>query len=188
MIPQPKKSIMRMFPTLWLPGQPLPGAMGFAPGYPCCCGGGCVFCDDFCDEGTMPSQLEVTLSGVVNAAFCSDCDDLNDTWILDCVGREIGTCNIAYCGYWHLLESSICGVNGILCLFETGIGAPLADFKLVIHFTDQTEPTCVSSVLIFKSDTITIPLSCSSTFNETSGPFIGLECNISGATCTVTGV
>jgi len=66
MIHQPKKTLLQ-FPGLWLPGSPLPGAMGF--GRRCCCGG-CPHCD-----GTSPDSLSLVFTGFIDYASCTDCDE-----------------------------------------------------------------------------------------------------------------
>lgn len=78
MIRHPAKKMLMPF-GLWLPGSPLPAALGIGGhGMGCCC-----FCDP-CD-GAVPEGLSVVISGIVDDE-CSDCDAFNDTYILD---REI---------------------------------------------------------------------------------------------------
>ena len=128
---RPKESLIQ-FPSLWLPGSPLPSSRGM-PGYPCCCGGcGDGFdCDEFCIDGNAPAQLEVEMIGLTNES-CSDCDDLNGTYVLDCEGEATG-CSFG-CNWWHLLESPACGIYSISCsLFTNGL--------LVIFSTDDF-PSC----------------------------------------------
>ena len=87
---RPKEALIQ-FPSLWLPGAPLPSSRGM-PGYPCCCEQPCSdWCEDCAkyhpgppiDSG-MPVEVEVTLSGIVESvAGCDDdCTDLNTSFIL----------------------------------------------------------------------------------------------------------
>ncbi len=77
-IQQPKKSLLP-FPGLWLPGSPLPGAMGFARR--CCCGGeGGIPCNTC--SGTTPIQMEIVVPDHANGS-CLDCIGFSGTFILD---------------------------------------------------------------------------------------------------------
>lgn len=78
----------------------VPAYLKFAPGYPCCCGGGCTFC-----SGETPQQFEVVIIGVEerDPPRCGDCDEWNTTFILnfsqfctdvdnnrDCIWQHVG--------------------------------------------------------------------------------------------------
>ncbi len=77
MIHQPKKTILQ-FPGLWLPGSPLPGAVGF--GRRCCCGEEEVC--QACLNSPHPAELFLTLLGVVNGSTCTDCNEFDNTWTI----------------------------------------------------------------------------------------------------------
>ncbi len=68
---------------LWVP-QPL----RFAGGYPCCCCDGCT---------KFPSQLEIVIAGIINDN-CSDCTDLNATYVLS--RTDPSPVSATYC-YWR---------------------------------------------------------------------------------------
>lgn len=50
----------------------------FWAGCPCC---GC----NSCNAGTVPDQVQVDMSGFTNSGVCSDCSELDGTYILDLI-------------------------------------------------------------------------------------------------------
>lgn len=146
---------------LWVPTQPAlsPG------GYPCCCVTEYEDCTDFCEPETIPDYFEGVFSGFVNED-CTDCEDLNDTFILE---RYLETC-VYY--YWFGIdpEDYLCydeGWCGPYPPYDTGINyitlgvgrqsAPYAledkfGIWIVIHFSrcvGVLSPVCTTSLVLY---------------------------------------
>lgn len=88
---------------------------------PCCCGGAaCIFCT----SGTVADELEVTIAGLANGT-CSNCGDLNDTYILQSVGEVPAGC------CWTYEFSETCGWDQIVACISHPIAS---DYFLEVSF------------------------------------------------------
>lgn len=77
MRPYTPKEALIQFPSLWLPGSPLPSSRGL--GRRCCC---VEDCPNLC-TGSIPQQIEVTITGVQDGT-CDECAAYwNDVFIID---------------------------------------------------------------------------------------------------------
>jgi len=168
-IQQPKKTLLQ-FPGLWLPSSPLPGALGFARR--CCCGGGsdCLRCE----SGTAPQQIEVVITGVTNN-FCSDCDDWNDTWILDFVTISADD----LCRWEYIIDPTSCSATFI----DGRILNVGGNAQFIIAF--RSPPTVLQGS--WKSNVVGSPIDCSdlAALSFSAQP-IGFPCNEDSSTCVVT--
>lgn len=103
MIYKPKEALIQ-FPSLWLPGSPLPSSRGL--GRRCCCGCSCEAVQDI-------EEVSLTFSGIPNNE-CTDCSFLNtDIFVLsaDVVPEQ-------ECRWDLILESPYtCAV----CRFSVGV-------------------------------------------------------------------
>lgn len=83
--------------------------------YPCCCEdegteADCVRCDD-----NTPDPITVTISGVSNTEDCSECEDMNGSFVLDWVSG---------CKWQLALSPTICDYEYITFYFESGVIQP----------------------------------------------------------------
>lgn len=113
---QPKKTLLQ-FPGLWLPDREphhpwhLPSRSSRGLARRCCCDEVCPNCG-----GTTPDQFEVVITGVLPFEFfdCVNCNDLNDTYILDWSENNPTTGEPdSQCHWVYFLPSRICGIDFI---------------------------------------------------------------------------
>lgn len=154
------------------------------PGCPCCCSDVCGNCTDDPSSRT-PCAWLVEASGIVPHAVdpCADCDDLNDSFIVDQryqIGALPVTCTSGpgQCCRYYELPSTICNVNFIVVwagarLFFCSILDPLGGFNWCNprgSFTWPIAATCLGldqAVMVFDLEA-------------------GAGCDFSGATIKIT--
>src|SRR5687768_1997028 len=94
---------MDLLITLLMLGGWLPLAFFWA-GCPCCSGVPCANCD----PGTITAQIQVTLSGIVDAGVCTGCTQANGVWITTVNVAPTGTCGSpANQCRWYAHDSSL---------------------------------------------------------------------------------
>lgn len=92
----PRAKSFIQLPWLWVP-KPL----GFAGGYPCCCGCDCPVC-----SGGCPRQMQVSIAGIVNGS-CGSCGTFNGTFTCDWSEYALGG-SVMRCFWEYLFGSTIC--------------------------------------------------------------------------------
>lgn len=106
-------------------------------------------CPSFCNLGTVPGQIQVTLSGITGGGAC--CSPLNGTYILD-----FNISNLVQCSWVYTFPSTVCAGNGdfvqLFCNVTTG--------KLNVTLDDTTFHSFITW-----SAFITTPANCA--FNQT---------------------
>ncbi len=88
----------------------VPKPLRMSPGYPCCCGGGVC---DLCVAGTIPSQMQVTFSGLENQV-CEECTTFNtEIFVLDYISPCL----------WGMTDLGVCSAISLQVLLADN-GAP----------------------------------------------------------------
>lgn len=121
MIYKPKEASIQ-FPSLWLPGSPLPSSRGM-PGYPCCCEDECR---SYCIDDNLPDEVQVTISGLTDRSCTQEeCDVLNATHILAWDPVAFNPCR------WWITVASECSLmnspassGGIYAAIRLFLGVP----------------------------------------------------------------
>ena len=151
----------------------VPPYLKFAPWYPCpdCCGTNCIHCQ----TGTAPNQYQIVVAGVGNAS-CSDCGDFNATWVVDFAGIDGHPCLWTY-----TLSSTICTAT-ILSIEFFNPGSPQNGSVLVAF---EVSLFGTRALHFLKTNVFGAPMDCELSSFSVGGP-ASSQCNISGATCTVT--
>lgn len=149
--------------TILIPFLACPPILGLFLGG-CCCAAG-VDCS-FCNSGTSPLQIQVTLTGIANNV-CMSCASYNGTFVLD-------QNPFVPCSYVYTFPSKFCGsATDIIRLTFTSFGPlveTVADASAIVRF--------------FKP--ITTPFDCT-TFSLTNIPYLeSTNCDGGSATCTMT--
>ena len=173
------------------------------PGRPCCCN---PFCS-LCQTGTVPSQLQVAVSGWANDSDCTDCASIDGTHVLDWVGSTIPFTDCVgsfaiHCAY-QKLHNINCGDTGdvMITVFLLGNDAVLQFCpcpltigglaQLCTHVNSDanypvTPPDCSAGndldgmTFTFGggANDLVLPL--------TSEPFTGARCDATNVTATLT--
>lgn len=76
MIYQPKEALIQ-FPSLWLPGSPLPSSRGL--GRRCCCGVDCGRCNNPPESVTV----DFVSGGWVDVTTCTNCEEVSGEIVVD---------------------------------------------------------------------------------------------------------
>lgn len=137
MIYKPKEALIQ-FPSLWLPGSPLPSSRGLARR--CCCA-----CNP-CGSSTLPDSWSAVIDGVENSPDGEYCDDpciegdethpngVNDTWILDEYDPSDCTWSYTFAEPWE-------------CTPEHPIFSPWSLVKIVLSLTpSQVTPPAAEPI------------------------------------------
>jgi len=70
----------------------------------------------FCNAGTSPQLITVTVTGITNTKTCWDCEDLNATYVLERIGiggDETSDERDGSCRYRLCLDCAFCGIDVI---------------------------------------------------------------------------
>lgn len=135
---------------------------------PCC--GLCASCTN----GDMPPSIQVVINGLTNGT-CSDCDDLNATYILSILQQiPSGT---SPCIWAYALPVTICGVTSVnLRVGSSGTG--FLSFQIVKSITE---------IFNWRTDTEPGRRDCHAWSNYSLPPVSGPPvCDYTSSTCLVT--
>lgn len=186
LIYKPKASLIQ-FPSLWLPGSPLPSSRGLARR--CCCEGGCELCE-FCSTGTGALSWEFTVSGVVDDN-CSDCasgnatypNGVNDTWIVE--EFEFFAAPSFLCRWTYTLTDPFCDITTVHVHLRNPV-VPNNFMTLDVRFTESG--LFGATVLLYGTTFTAEQISCN-TIVDLPLPITswGSQCDPAGSTCIVTG-
>lgn len=202
---KPKEALIQ-FPSLWLPGSPLPSSRGL--GRRCCCDG--AICGH-CVNGAAPTQWEVVIEDLASesdVAVCTEeaCLSLNNTYILDyeydqldpCIGRPDRSCEIPPSGtvggacYWQYRIPTeepwhICNDFGYAVCTYDFLTLELTDTTVAVAMYDcfaeswfRYELALESTLECLTTSNLDIP------FDDEHGFFNVIRCGASGSTCTIT--
>ncbi|MEQ8785139.1 MAG: hypothetical protein RIC55_02535 [Pirellulaceae bacterium] len=140
---------------------------------PCCCGSSLC---QYCQSGTTPNELEVTIVGLTDRE-CSDCETMNDTYILQWIGDGPSGC------CWRFDFEEICSFDVLVaCIsepialghqFECGFGRIGGTLDVIVYVASlgEAKPNCQWSNL-------NVPVT----------PQFQRQCHDDSSTCTVSAV
>jgi len=184
----PHSTLPTLFPFRLPPFALRLGPWRFLP-CPLCCN----VCEA-CRNKQYPSELTLTLAGIQNGPWCSDCTAANGSWVVtkagDCVETIIGGVRQSAITYHGAFEVPMCVCN---------MGPATLDLSLSIYWNFGgvagtrmiaavlgNSLGCVSVLFQFQEDNQSEPYDCTQLSNV-SLPYVDSTgfCSAPGATCSV---
>ena len=149
-----------------------------------------VDCEELtCIDGDKPSQFQVVIAGITNDT-CSDCDDLNDTYILDFKGlgfeNTCGTDLGGDCLYEYVFPSTVCGIERIIL----GLGNVGTRWRIDVTLCTGTFDVGIAywwrEAPLLELDKLDCTTFDNYPINKGNASDVDFECNESSATASIT--